>query len=411
MGKIKNTKATLLAYLYFFFNNAGLAGGLLYTNLLTPFFYFWLLLKKKQPFLWPFFMVVLPFDLIHVYLGIEWKTFMVSNFLFLSTYIFVCCFHYYLHHQPNIGLIFKRVLVANFVFTLVACGLYFTPYKETLWYMNKFTESVRDFHRLALLTFEASYYALLFAPIALYYLLKIFLGLNQKTYWQTLLLVITPLGLSLSFGVIGSLMVAIIGLYILHFEKIFYKKHFFNWLVLSIVLLLFVTICLAVFLPNNVLFVRLYNVYYGIDTSTKGRTTDSFGIAWMVAQERSIWFGSGLGQIKILALDVVKRHYNYWGDLNLVRIPNSVAETLAIFGIFGLAIRFGIIFYLFFKTRVLSNYYRTAIFIFIFIYQFTGSYITSAVEYVLWVIAFSAVFKQFDVKKDVTPLLKQTPSE
>ncbi|MBJ7428307.1 MAG: hypothetical protein JHD28_05040 [Bacteroidia bacterium] len=145
--------------------------------------------------------------------------------------------------------------------------------------------------------------------------------------------------------------------------------------------------------------IRINNIISGVDTSANGRTTDSFEIAWMIAKERSIWFGSGLGQIKVLAYDIVKRYFNYWGDLEVIRIPNAVAETLAIFGVFGLLLRFGLIFYFFFKTKVLQNYYRTLLFVFVFVYQFTGSYITSAVEYVIWVLAFSSAFKQFDVKE------------
>ncbi len=356
--------------------------------------------------LWPFFIIVIPFDIIHVFLGIEWKSFLVSNALLLSTYIFVSCFHYFIHHYQHLGEIYKRLLIANFGFTLIAGVVYFTPYRELLWYMNKFTESVEGFHRLALLTFEASYYSFLFAPIAIYYLLKVFLKLHHKPALYTFALVCIPLLLSLSLGVIGTMVISFGALYIIHFKRIFYKKGFFSWLVIGLFILAIVTVILLTFFPNNALFVRIHNIYYGLDTSTKGRTTDSFGIGWKVAKERSIWFGSGLGQVKVLAFDVVKRYYNYWGDLDVVRIPNSVAETIAIFGIFGLIIRFGLIFYLFFKTKVLSNYYRTTLFVFAFVYQFTGSYITSIVEYVMWVIAFSSVFKQFDVRREITPPLK-----
>lgn len=403
MGKFKFNKVHWLAYLYFFFNNAGLAGGLLYTNLLTPFFYLWLLIKKKQPVLWPFFIIIIPFDIIHVFLGIEWKPFFVSNALLLSTYIFVRCFHYFIHHYQHLGEIYKRLLIANFGFTLIACVVYFTPYRELLWYMNKFTESVEGFHRLALLTFEAAYYSQLFAPIAFYYLLKILLRQNTQPTYMLLILVLAPLFLSLSMGVLGGMFISFGCLYVIHYKKIGYKKNFFLILAVTLILAIIGFLLLYLFNPDNALFVRIHNIYYGLDTSTKGRTTDSFGIGWKVAKERSIWFGSGLGQVKVLAFDVVKRYYNYWGNLDVVRIPNSVAETIAIFGIFGLLIRFGLIFYLFFKTKVLSNYYRTALFVFVFVYQFTGSYITSIVEYVMWVIAFSSVFKQFDVRREITP--------
>jgi hypothetical protein len=281
-----------------------------------------------------------------------------------------------------------------------------------LWYKNKFTQSVEGFHRLALLTFEASYYSLLFAPIAIYYLAKIFFRINTKPANGTLILVLVPLFLSLSMGVLGAILIAFLAIYIIHWQKVFYKRNFFNYLIIFLVVLFFTATIILIFFPNNVLLIRINNILSGIDTSTRGRTNESYKLAWMVAKEKSIWFGSGLGQVKELAYDVVKRYLNYWGELEVVRIPNAVAETMAIFGIFGIAIRFSLIFYFFIKTKVLENYYRTLLFVFVFVYQFTGSYITNIVEYVIWVIAFSTVFKQFDVKQTNTNQVStQKPSE
>jgi hypothetical protein len=387
-----------MAYLYFFFNSVGLAGGLLYTNLLTPFFYVWLLVKKRQPVLLPFLAVLLPFDAIHLYNGVEWKSFLLSNGLFISTYIFVSCSNYFVNHYNNIEGIFRRILTLNFVFTLIACVIYFTPYKETLWYINKFTHSVEGFTRLALLTFEASYYSLLFAPIAMYYLLKVFLRQRTMPAYAILIMTLIPLLLSLSLGVLGAIIISFIVLYGLNWEKIFYKKNYFYALAFVLILVSIGIGILGIFFPENALFVRIGNVFSGVDTSTKGRTSDSFMMAWKVAGERSYLFGSGLGQVKVLAYDIVKKYFYYWGELEVVRIPNAVAETLAIFGIAGILIRFFIITYLFFKTQVLRNYYRTLLFVFVFTYQFTGSYITNIVEYMVWVLAFSGAFRQFDVE-------------
>lgn len=396
MSKLKANTYSLLAYLYFFFNSVGLAGGLLYTNLLTPFFYVWLLVKKKEPILLPLLVVLIPYDIIHAINGIEWKSFLISNGLIISTYIFVCCFWYFIKTTNEIERIFKKLLIANFVFVLIACIVYVTPYKSALWYMNKFTESVEGFYRLSLFTFEASYYAFIFSPIAIYYLLKLFLGLNTKPGIYTFALVAIPLALSLSMGVLACILFSFMALYILNWEKIFYKKNYFNVLFLSLIILVIGGFLVYLFFPNNPIFIRIENILTGADTSARGRTTESFGMAWRVANERSIFFGTGLGQIKILAYDIVKKYYSYWGDIEVVRIPNAVGETLAIFGISGLIIRFSLIFILFFKTKVLSNYYRTALFVFVFTYQFTGSYITNIVEYVIWVMAFSKAFKQFD---------------
>ncbi len=324
------------------------------------------------------------------------KSFIISNLLFISTYIFTLSAALFIRQQQDIALLFKQITGWNMVFVLLALIVYFTPLKEVLWYKNKFTESVNDFYRLALLTFEASYYALLFAPIAIYYILKVILGQNQSSVLSTLFMIGTPLLLSLSVGVLAAIAISLMSFYVLNRRLVFTKKSVALVTVLSFTAVVFVLLVLWLFYPDNPLFVRIQNIILGVDTSTRGRTSDSFGIGWQVANERSVWFGSGLGQVKVLAHDIVKKYYNYWGELDVVRIPNAVAETLAIFGISGLVVRFGLIFYFFFKTRVLANHYQTAVFVFIFVYQFTGSYITNIVEYVAWILAFSNVFPQFD---------------
>jgi hypothetical protein len=203
----------------------GLAGGLLYTNILSPLIYFWILKKTKKPILLPLFFVLIPYDLIHLILGVELKSFIVSNLLIVSTYIFVVGFYYFIERYHELEEIFKRILIANFCFTLIACIIYFTPFREVLWYKNKFTQSVEGFHRLALLTFEASYYSLLFAPIAIYYLAKIFFRINTKPANGTLILVLVPLFLSLSMGVLGAILIAFLAIYIIHWQKVFYKRN------------------------------------------------------------------------------------------------------------------------------------------------------------------------------------------
>ncbi len=396
-GKGIKLRHSLLAGLYFFFNSVGLKGGLLYTNLLTPFFYFWLLFKKKQPVLYPFFFFLIPFDVIHLFLGVDLKTFLVSNLLFLSTYIFVATFSYFITHY-DIRPVMKQLLVFNFILTLLAIPLYFTPWKELVWYVNNFTLSVKELSRLSLFTFESSYYALLFVPVAFYYLLKVFFRQNKTAAFVILLMVALPLLLSLSLGVLAAMLLTFISLFVLDYKKILYRENYFFTISGSVALCCVVLLVLFIFYPDNPVFVRVANILQGNDSSARGRIADSFSVAWRVAGERSIWFGAGLGQVKILVYDIVKKYFNHWGEMEVYRIPNSVAETLAIFGITGIVLRFSLIFYLFFKTRVLSNYYRTALFIFIFIYQFTGSFITNIAEYVIWALAFSHVFPQYNLQ-------------
>jgi len=214
-----------------------------------------------------------------------------------------------------------------------------------------------------------------------------------------LLIVTLPMFMSLSFGVIGATIITILIMCLVFSHKLFKYKKPFLIMMLSIVTLTITFIVLFYFFPENVFFARLENIVNGKDTSTNGRTKDSFTMAWRIAGMKNLLFGAGLGQIKIMATAVVGKYYNYWGVLPRYDIPNAIGETMAIFGIVGVIIRIGLEIWLFFKTKVFTNYYRLALFIFVFIYQFTGSFITNIVEYVIWIFAFSNVFEQFTIKK------------
>lgn len=148
----------------------------------------------------------------------------------------------------------------------------------------------------------------------------------------------------------------------------------------------------VVFFPDNILFVRIANVVTGKDPSGKGRTLDAFWLASQLLEQKSYWWGIGPGQIKILGLDLIRNFYGYSQGHVRVAIPNAAAETLAIFGWVGFLVRIGIEWFFFFYTRVWTNYYRLLLFLFIFIYQFTGSFITNVAEYVIWIMAFTPGF-------------------
>jgi hypothetical protein len=135
----------------------------------------------------------------------------------------------------------------------------------------------------------------------------------------------------------------------------------------------------------------------GTDTSAKGRTFEAFELAYIIAQLKSIWWGVGVGQVKTVGYETIINYYKYPRELfPVVRIPNAFAETLAVFGIAGIAVRLFVQIYLFFKTKVSTNQYRTLLFFYVFIYQFTGSFLTNIAEYVIWIMAFSNCFAQFN---------------
>jgi hypothetical protein len=158
-------------------------------------------------------------------------------------------------------------------------------------------------------------------------------------------------------------------------------------------------IVLVLFFRQNPFFTRIRNIFSGQDSSGKGRTVEAFLLANKILQEKNEYWGIGLGQIKIAGDNIIRNYYLYNMDIT-VTIPNAAAETLAIFGWMGFMLRITVEIFLFFYTRVWTNYYRMLLFFFIFIYQFTGSFITNIAEYVIWILAFTNIFHQFDVKTE-----------
>lgn len=374
-------------------------------HFLSPYFYLLLVKAKKRTWLLPFVCFLLTYALIHFYNGVDLKSFIVSNILFTLTYLFVVSCWHFVNSYEHLGTIFRQILVFNAVMALIAIPFFFFPrnYQEIFWYINKLTRGVTEFPRLALLTYEASYYSLLMVPILYYYLLKFFFNTINNNKWLTLGMAVVPVLMSLSFGVLGATFITAVILCLVFSKKLFTHSRAFL-ITLGVILLL---VCGALVLwfvfPDSPLVIRFNNIILGYDTSAKGRTTESFTMAWRIADERSLWFGTGLGQTKILIKDIIGRYFKYWGAFPRYDIPNAMGETLAIFGIVGVFIRLFIEIWLFFKTRVYTNYYRLSLFLFMFIYQFTGSFITNIVEYVIWILAFSNVFDFFNI----TPQKKQ----
>jgi hypothetical protein len=168
---------------------------------------------------------------------------------------------------------------------------------------------------------------------------------------------------------------------------------------LSLLVLLAVLFIVLQFFPDNVIFLRIENIFKGRDSSFSGRTFDSIYLGWKVAAKKSIFFGAGAGQIKHLALGLFNQFYNNDFDISKVTIPNSIGDLMAQFGLLGVFLKLGLEVYFFFKTKVFSNYYRLGLFLFVFIYQFTGSFITNIAEYVVWILAFTVgLFPEFDKK-------------
>lgn len=153
-----------------------------------------------------------------------------------------------------------------------------------------------------------------------------------------------------------------------------------------------VCVVALVLIPNPIS-QRLNQVVSGEDSSAHSRTTFSFLVGYAVAMSKSIWWGAGLGQGKLV--DVSNLGVGFVTGI----IPNAVAGTLAEFGIIGMTLRFAVEITLFFRTRVFTNPFRLAMFVVAFAYQLSGSYLNNVQEYLMWCLAFGPFFPEMDRRK------------
>lgn len=208
-----------------------------------------------------------------------------------------------------------------------------------------------------------------------------------------------PYVLSFSIGVIASVLIAGVIVWLCYFNTLTKKRRIVNALIYTGAGFVSVMIFTVLFFRQNPIFKRIKNILSGEDSSGNGRIKDAFILADKLIQQKNEWWGVGIGQIKIMGETTIRNYYMYYTD-NIVAIPNAVAETLTIFGWVGVSLRLSIEIFLFFFTRVWTNYYRLLLFIFVFIYQFTGSFITNIAEYLVWIFAFTRTFHEFDTRQE-----------
>jgi hypothetical protein len=391
-----------VVFIYFFINSLGLPFGLTYTALLSPLLYVWVVLSRRQEVLWPYLLALTPVVLIQLSLGVETKSYFISLLNITLVYIFCQAAYTFFIKCKHPAEIFHQLLLINFVCCIIAIPLFFTPYSHVLWTKQFITTGTDEVRRLSLLTYEPSYYALLFTPLFCYFLLQLIFYRNSINGWLLLVMLLLPLLLSFSLGVIGAIALAMVIIFVVHFKTFIRNKRFVNLAGVAVIGGLTALMIALIFFPDNIFFVRFANVLSGKDSSGKGRTFEAFWLADELLAKKSYWWGIGMGQIKILGFDLIRDFYGYSFDTPRVAIPNAAAETLALFGWVGFAVRILAEVVLFVYTKVWRNYYRLLLFAFIFIYQFTGSFITNVAEYVVWVIVFTPVFKEYDVVKRKT---------
>lgn len=405
-----------VACLYFFFNSFLLPDGLLYTILLSPFFLVWLRMHKVPIarystiylFCW------LPLLVIHYSFGISLSDYLKSSALYYTVFLFaVTVYTYFRLYGFTYESLMEKILKLNFLFVIVAVFLLVADKKELLWSVTDISEGVSDFPRLRMLTYEPSYYSLLLIPSLLYYFQYIFYRNINRRQWVLLFTVLISLGLSLSYGAI-FISVLTLGLFILFnfFSGLRRKQNSRFIFILGLGLVIAVVLILGLF-ANSGFVLRILNIFDGNDSSINNRSSQAYFLALSIADLKSQLFGVGPGQLKLLGQDLISTVYSFstdeaTGQTGTARIPSSMAETLAIFGYLGFVLKIGFELFLFRKTKVKRSSFRLCLFIFMFIYQFVGSFSTNIVEIFFWVLAFSNAFPDTWFKKpEATPLAEE----
>jgi hypothetical protein len=398
INTVKQGWLLTLGILIFFLNSLLPTTGLTITLLLTPAWVFYLYSKGQLQHTLICLLPLAVFVIAHLLLGVDVSHYLLSISIICCTFFFVAAFSVAVKGKIDLDNLFRMLLVLNGIFVLISLPLFFSSsLREWVWYMVPISNGM-VVPRLKLFTPEASHYSLWLAPIAIYYF-SIMLFLKPSNAWFTLLLILVPLLLSFSLGVLAAMAISFLMVFIFYYGKIIStalgRRHLFAALLGGLVL-----VALLYFLfPNNPLFLRLAYVWQGKDTSARGRTFEAFILANKIISLKSYLWGIGPGQLNILGRNTILQYYQYSNSPVVVRIPNACAETILFFGYIGFALRLTLQFFLFFKTRVFTNPYRLWLFVFVFIYQFTGSYITNTTEYIIWILAFSNVFPELNIQK------------
>lgn len=390
----KNFIIGLFVFL-FFFNRVGLPFGLSFDMILAPFFLYTIFKEFNQSTLYKAIGILLVFGIIHAFLGVNYTAFFVSNVVFLALIIGVICFYQRAKQIDYFEEIILRITQLNVVFTIIALATLFFLKSTYLWYLVPYTSNAEALPRLKLFTEEASHYSFLLLPVFYYWLYQLLAHVNWRTFGY-LMSIIISLILSFSLGVLSIIAITLILILVLYSRSILSQHRYRKFLLILIFILVTIGLLLAFFFPINPLTIRINNLINGQDTSGRGRTYESFEIAWRVLQLNYPLFGLGLGQFKLIGRDVLLFYYKYHTIPAVVRLPNALAETLVSFGVLGAVLRIFLQIYWGIKAVIFQNVFQTSLFIALFIYQFTGGFLFHSFEYYYWILACIPVFKSFD---------------
>lgn len=381
----------LLILIFFIFNAVFLPPPLLWINFLSVFYVFKVLNSKSVLILVAFVFLLSMFSIIHFYNRVDdLESYRNSSLIYiLVAYTAITVRVYLINNPVRFDAFYKPMVKYNFVLYVVGLILFFLEIPSKVFIVYKYDGG--SIPRMRGLLYEPSYYAFFLTPWVIYAILKNIKSKASKSDLKYFLLLIIPFLSTVSVGVISALLLA---LGMVGTLRVFsYMK--FNRRVLFVTTAIFFALTILILLNSQVILSRVVSILSGEDGSSTQRTIGSFDVAYQIMKEKSTLFGIGSGQIKITGKEIFNSYFNYQ-ESNIPRIPNAIGETMATFGFVGLAIRLIIEFAIFIKFKVYKNNFLLALFLFLFIYQFTGSFITSTIEYVFWLLLTIPVFREFN---------------
>lgn len=387
MTKLLNSSLGIIV-LIFFFNRFALPFGLEYSLLFTPFFLYYLYKTKKLVHtIFPYYLIF-GFTIIHIFLGVVMKDFFISTAVMCSIVLLATSFYYFYQKVTDIDFIIKSLTLINAALTAIAViSLITNIFVPVFWYLEPFTAGYQTIPRLKLFELEASHYSFLLLPLFYFYFWKLLKHWNRETAFL-LFSILLSLLLSFSLGILAVVFISIFVVGVVHLVPIARFSPTRNKFSLLLVSGVAVLVILWLFFPSNPLFFRIENLLAGDDTSGRGRTYEAMEIAWLVAHQNNPFVGIGLGQFKIIGRETLIYYYKFANMPEVARLPNAMAETLVTYGIIGFGFRLLIQLWLFIKLKVFNNLFQFSLFVALFIYQFTGSYLSNEMEYILWIMVF-----------------------
>ncbi|KAF0151099.1 MAG: hypothetical protein FD143_2265 [Ignavibacteria bacterium] len=381
MKKLNHKSFVFISIVYLFFNKVGLPFGLLYTTVLAPLFYIGIIKNYKKDWLQYFILILILYLSVHSLYGIEVYYYFRSLLLLIAVIIGGVALYYKLPEITDIRRIFKILIIINFIFALISLALINTDFGDELWSKNKMISNYVFATRLTMLSYEPSYYAALIIPLCIYSYLFFIANKNLKSFIYFLMTSV-PLILAFSFGILSLYLFAIS---IILLYDVFIKGRYF--LLLVPILVAFITTMVF----ENSFTTRAINVFQGNDSSGQSRTIDALDKSLAISEKAGPFLGSGFGQLKLLGDRIIGNP-----TLDTFRLPNYMAEALVTLGWSGVILILGLQVYLLYKTKSYKNKFCLSLFIIGFGMQFTGSFMTNVVQYVIWAFAFSPVFEEFD---------------